>query len=104
MTTSARDEVRAAVLAAVDEINEGKPATQRLEASEDAVLFGEAGVLDSLGLVNFIVATEQEIEARLGVILTLADERAMTQERSPFETVCSLIDYATMLVEEASDR
>lgn len=97
-----RASVRVAVFAAVAEINEQLPPERPLEAVEEMVLFGEGGVLDSLGLVNFIVATEQQVEERLGLALTLADERAMSLDRNPFATIGTLIDYAAELAEEAA--
>lgn len=97
-----RASVRAAVFAAVAEINEQQPPERPLEAAEEMVLFGEGGVLDSLGLVNFIVATEQQVEERLGLALTLADERAMSHDRNPFATIGTLIDYTAELAEEAA--
>lgn len=66
----------------------------------DTLLFGESGLLDSVGLVSLIVAVEQEIEGDLGASIVLADERAMSQASSPFRTVGALADYAATLVQE----
>lgn len=100
-----RGSVRTAIFAAIGEVNGQLPPDQQLDASESTILFGEGGMLDSLGLVNFIVAAEQQLEDQLGLSLTLADERAMAQESNPFETVGSLVDYATTLAGEgSSDR
>ncbi|HJQ36082.1 MAG TPA: acyl carrier protein [Thermoanaerobaculia bacterium] len=60
----------------------------------DAPLYGRDGVLDSLALVSFVVAVEQEIQDRLDVVVALADERAVSQKSSPFRTVGTLADYA----------
>ena len=65
-------------------------------------LFGRRGVFDSLGLVAAIVAVEEAIEGEVGIGVTLADERAMSQKRSPFLTISSLADYARRLIEEES--
>ena len=64
----------------------------------DTVLFGDSGLLDSVGLVSLIVAIEQEIENELGVSIVLADERAMSQQHSPFRSIGALADYAASLV------
>ena len=61
------------------------------------VLLGKASHFDSLGLVNYIVDVEQALDEELGVAVTLADERAMSQTRSPFRTVQSLADYIMTL-------
>jgi acyl carrier protein len=63
-------------------------------------LFGEDGVLDSLELVNLIVAFEQRIQSDLDLAITLADEKAMSQKRNPFRSIEALADYAIRLLKE----
>lgn len=70
--------------------------------TSDTILFGPGGVLDSLGLVSIIVALEQALEAEYGVLVTLADQRAMSQERSPFRSVEALAAYTAERAREAS--
>lgn len=89
-----------AIYRAVDAINEERPRGRALEKSPQTTLFGKGGQLDSLGLVSFIVEVEQQVEEELGVSITLADERAMSRQRSPFLTIQSLADYVSFLVEE----
>ncbi len=71
-----------------DELGNAGPLT------EDSVLFGKDGALDSMGLVTLIVAVEQAIEDRFGAAAGLADEKAMSQAKSPYRTVATLADYA----------
>jgi D-alanine--poly(phosphoribitol) ligase subunit 2 len=66
-----------------------------LAAGDAAPLYGAERVLDSLALVRLLVAVEQGIEDELGATLTLADEKAASQQRSPFRTVGTLVAYAT---------
>ncbi len=89
-----------AIFVTIDEVNEQLPEEQRLTKSIDTVLFGESGKLDSLGLVNLIVATEQRLEELFEVSLTLADEKAISQKNSPFRTVGTLAEYISKLMEE----
>jgi D-alanine--poly(phosphoribitol) ligase subunit 2 len=84
----------------IDETNAELPADRRLEKSKDAILFGNSGKLDSLGIVHFIVAVEGRVREELGVPITLADERAMSQKNSPFRTVSSLSAYIAQLMGE----
>ena len=86
------------IFSAIDEVNQQLPKEQQLEKSIDTVLFSSSGKLDSLGLVNLIVATEQRIEEEFDVTITLADERAMSQENSPFRTIGTLADYISFLL------
>ena len=88
----------------IDEVNQEFPEEQRLEKSIDTVLFGKSGKLDSLGLVNLIVAIEQRIEEEFRVLITLADERAISQKHSPFRTLGTLADYISLLLEEAGSE
>jgi acyl carrier protein len=90
--------VEAAVFAAIDEVNEALPENGQIEKAHSAAIFGESGVLDSLGLVNLIVAVEQAIEDEFDESITLADEKAVSQRNSPFRTVGSLIDYVDVLL------
>ena len=91
------------VFSTVDEINLELPKAQQLKKDIDTPLFGESGKLDSMGLVNLIVATEQKIEEEFDVTITLADERAMSQKNSPFRTIGTLADYISVLLEENAD-
>lgn len=88
------------IFSAVGEINKRLPENGQIEQSIKTVLFGENGKLDSLGLVNLIVAIEQNIEDEFEQSIIIADERAMSQKRSPFRTIDSLADYIDILMQE----
>lgn len=66
----------------------------------ETALLGKHATLDSLGLVTLIVELEQHIEEQYELTLTLADDRAMSQQRSPFRTVGALTDYVASLIAE----
>jgi D-alanine--poly(phosphoribitol) ligase subunit 2 len=83
-----------------DEFNEQLEFKIAVNTGREAPLFGHNGVLDSLGLVSFVVAVEQAIEIEIGVSLTLADEKAMSMRHSPFRTVGSLADYIEDLLKK----
>ena len=94
------DRIKIVIMNSIEEINRQLENEHQLEKSTNTVLFGEDGKLDSLGLINLVVAVEQNIEDEFDVTITLADERAMSQENSPFRTVGSLADYIELLLEE----
>ena len=98
-----RKTIENVIINAVQEINEQLPQEQQLAKSTKTVLFGKDGRLDSLGLVNLLVIIEQNIEDEFDVIITIADERAMSQKRSPFRTIGTLADYIDMLLKEIQD-
>ena len=94
------DRIKIVIMNSIEEINRQLENEHQLEKSTNTVLFGEDGKLDSLGLINLVVAVEQNIEDEFDVTITLADERAMSQETSPFKTVGTLTDYIEMILEE----
>jgi acyl carrier protein len=67
-------------------------------ANEFTHLFG--GALDSVNVVSLIVELEEQIDELCGVSITIADDLAMSQQRSPFRSVGSLADYIQGLVAE----
>lgn len=87
----------------IDEFNQTAAPDKQLPKALATGLYGRRGALDSLGLVNLIVATEQQIQEDFGVAISLADERAMSQDNSPFKTVDTLVHYIALLLQE-NDR
>ena len=63
-------------------------------------LFGKSGILDSVGLVTLVIEIEEAIEEQFDVMISLADEKAMSQKTSPFQTIGSLAKYADSLIQE----
>lgn len=82
------------ILDAVTELNAALDEPLPIQLGADMPLFGREGMLDSLGLVTLISAIEMGIEDRMGRSIRLADEKAVSQTRSPFRTVGSLAEFA----------
>jgi len=68
--------------------------------NESSRLFGPGSLLDSLSLVSLIVDIEQRLQEKLDISIAIADERAMSLEKSPFRTIGTLAEYVQFLVEE----
>jgi acyl carrier protein len=83
-----------AIYAAIDELNESGGLPAPLEKTEDTLLFGEGAILDSLNLVNLVMATEQNLLDMAECEIVLASEAAMSRRRSPYRSVAALADYA----------
>lgn len=83
------------IYTAIDEVNRQLSKERQVAKSLDAKL---SEVLDSLGLINFVVIVEQSIQERLGISITLTDERAMSQTNSPFVSVKALAEFITALL------
>ncbi len=99
-----RDKVLEALYGAVDAFNEEAPAEQQLKKHPDTKLFTSGGVLDSMGLVHFIIAAEEALETAFSAPISLASESAMSLRRSPYRTLGSLADYAAQVLQEVQDR
>ena len=83
-----------------EEINVHLSDKMQLIKSTKTRLYGGEGNLDSIELVNLVVAIEQNIEDEFDVSITIADERAMSQKHSPFRTIGSLATYLNMILNE----
>ena len=82
-----------------NEINEPVDLSER----ENIKLFGGDGLLDSMGLVSFVVEVEERLEDEFNVSVILADEKAMSRRTSPFARISYLADYILELVNEDSN-
>jgi acyl carrier protein len=97
------ENIIAAVYRAVDWINGELPPDRQLIKAPETRLVGSESVLDSMHLVSLIVAIEREVEDAFGVAVTLADERALSMQASPFRSIQSLADYIGILIRDARD-
>ncbi len=94
------EKVIQAIYAAIDEVNQMMPESQQLDKSiETIILDGSGGALDSQGLINFTVATEEKIETVFGIEISLTDENIFLQETSPLKNIGTLADYISSLLE-----
>ena len=73
LAMSSRNLILQAIYRAVDEINRQLPRDQRLGKEPETVLVGPEARLDSLGLINLIVTTEQHVQGALGQSVILTD-------------------------------
>jgi len=97
-----QNDVLAAVVEAVAEYNEQLEDEKKLELSPETRLLGKSSKLESFGLVNLIILVEEKLYEKFERSITLADERAMSQERSPFRSIESLAEYAFILLNESA--
>ena len=95
------ENIVAAIYRAVDWINGELPPDRQLIKAPETRLLGSGSALDSMHLVSLIIAIEREVEDTFGVALTLADERALSMNESPFRSIQSLADYIGILIIDA---
>ena len=84
-----RDEAIRLVHSAIDAINQQLPPSRRLAKSPGTIIVGPFGSLDSLGIINFVMAIEERAGDLLGAPVQLLDDTAL-METGPFRTVESL--------------
>jgi acyl carrier protein len=95
-----QERIREAVYRAVDELNGQLPKGVHVEKSPDSPLYGKSGKLESIDLVSLIIEVEEKIKEEFGVSITIADERAMSEQNSPFLTLGTLNEYVAGLLKE----
>lgn len=96
-----RDDLVSIIVKTVREVGSTGAVPLPAEVDGATPLFGRQGLLDSMGLVSLVIAVEQAIEDELGVSVSLADARALSQRASPYRTIGSLAEYAGGLIEAA---
>ena len=97
------EEITRMLFSVIDELNELRPAEEHLAKHLETPLAGDFGRLDSAGLINLIVVTEQKAAEELGMPILLTDDRTMSQVNQVFRTLGTLADYIHLLLNEKRD-
>jgi acetyltransferase-like isoleucine patch superfamily enzyme len=97
-----RRRVKGCIAAAIDEVNRQLPSQERLAADETTVLFDSASGdgLDSLGLINFIVISEQKLEEEFGRTVSLSFGTEGADGTTSFACLAKLVDSITTRVQQ----
>jgi len=90
-----RSEIETLILESVRQLAEDFEIKTLLNPQADSALYGNAGPLDSMALVNLIADIEEAVSENFDASIALADEKAMSAKSSPYRNVSSLTD-ATM--------
>ena len=98
------EQVEALLLEALGNLNRELGQDRKIDVRSDTILFGREAELDSLTLVSFVVAVEAMLQERLGVPISLIDERAMRRAVSPFRNVQTLKDYIMSIASETTEQ
>ena len=88
------------VINTIKELNLNREANKQIVPHADTSLFGPLGVLDSLGLVELIVAIEDSVYKDLGIAISLANVKAISLKNSPFKSIQTLSLYLSDVVKE----
>lgn len=86
-------DIEALIFSTIDEVNGQLPPEGRLEKSSDTVIVGDGGVLDSLGVINFLVSLEEKVAGATGKSVALLRDDLMEKQNSALHTVASINQY-----------
>lgn len=70
-----------------------------VEKSTTAPLLGSDAGVDSLTIVNLVVALEEQIQKKTGKVIILVDEDSLALQEHPFRTVGTLAAYVEKLIQ-----
>ncbi len=85
-------------------MNPTLPPNQQVPRAEDAALAEPDGPLSSLGLVNLVVALEDQVEQAFGTSVNLADAASDQTDENPFATIKSLARHVQAQLRVAGER
>ncbi|EMI19613.1 hypothetical protein RMSM_03459 [Rhodopirellula maiorica SM1] len=92
------------IFAAVfQDLNDERPEEQQLEFDASTPLVGSRSSLDSIEMVTLLVNLETSLSESFGRPIRLSDEKAMSETRSPFKNIATLVAFATKVVETSND-
>jgi D-alanine--poly(phosphoribitol) ligase subunit 2 len=98
-----KEKILNCIYKAVDDSNEQLPDDQQLEKTPETVLLGKSGKLESIELVNILVATEDYLEEEFSMPISITDEKAVSEKNSPFTTIETLSGFISDLLKENAD-
>jgi len=87
------DDVLRIIYESISDLNLQLPAEKQIAKSLSTILFGGGGKLDSLGLANFIVITEQKLEECYGFRIDLTADDPFSPTTGHFRSIQSLAAY-----------
>ena len=92
------EKIKSSIFLAVENVNQQLTKDQRIDLSVDSILIGDKSKLDSLQLVNLIIAIEEKIYDAFAVSINLMTESTMTQDVNHFQTIGTLIEYINQII------
>ncbi len=97
------EKIKTIVFNAIDEFNLSQEIENKLEKSEEEVLFSRAGFtqvgkLDSLTLVYFLVTIEEHLQKNLGDSFNLKTQDLIDSKEVELKNIASLIKYIQHII------
>lgn len=96
------EQIRALIKEALDELNEQLDEEAKVPFSDETRFIGSKACIDSMSFVTLVSIIEELISDKLGKTVQLVSDKAFSQERSPFYSIATLVEYIrNLLAEEA---
>jgi len=93
-----QDRIKYILVDALEEVSSLLP--EKINYSDDLVLWGTDGVFDSLALVNFIASVETMIADKLDKEVTIVSDKAFSKRNSPFKSMETFGNFIEELLGE----
>lgn len=95
------EKVNETLVQVIEEFNQGLKPAQQIRWTPNAQLVGPSGLLDSLGLLDFLTRTEEQLKNKHGLQISLATEEVTAQTRNGM-TLESLAELIVMAGQKGS--
>ena len=95
-----KEKIKGIICEAIEELNEQLDTDEKIEYHEELKLIGAKAALSSISFVTLIAIIEDLISERLGKNIMIVNDKAFSQERSPFYSAAALSDYIVELLTE----
>ena len=95
-----KSQVLEIIFMVIDEHNKLNPKELKLEKENETILMGYNGVLDSLGLINFLVELESKINQDLQNNFSIIDEDLFLEKNGPYSNINNLSEYILKKISE----
>ena len=92
------DTIAHVILRQIQSFNETLTVPIDVSKGLDTVLFGQGGVLESIDFVSLLLDIEEALSEELQVEVSLMNEKALSEKRSPFRKVGALADYVRTII------
>lgn len=87
------------IYSTIDLINSELPKNKQIEKKVNAELWGDKGKMDSLTLVRFVIALEENLELKYKKNISLTNDQMLSQKESPFRNITALTKYISSILE-----
>ena len=95
-----REDILGMVYTALDESDAQSLNGAPVEKTPEAPLLGSDQGVDSLTIVNLVVAIEEQIQKKMGKTVVLVDEDSMALQEHPFRTLGTLATYVEKVIQK----